>query len=55
MAAVERKRDELGDDDAVVEYFVDETAMGELWNEAMARPVAAVDVRGVLRYLDRSG
>lgn len=51
VAAVERKRTEL-DDEAVVEHFVETTEMGDVWGEAMARPVAAVDVRGVLHYLD---
>ncbi|HET7324841.1 MAG TPA: MBL fold metallo-hydrolase [Halococcus sp.] len=52
VETVETKREEL-EDDAVIEYFVNETEMGEVWDEAMANPVAAVDVRGVLHYLDQ--
>lgn len=53
VKTVETKREELDSDDAVVEYFVNETEMGDVWGEAMAKPVAAVDVRGVLHYLDQ--
>jgi glyoxylase-like metal-dependent hydrolase (beta-lactamase superfamily II) len=49
---VEERRGRLGDDEAVVERFVEETDLVGPWNEDRARAVAAMDVRGVLRYLD---
>lgn len=52
VRTVETKREEL-DDDAVIEHFVNETEMADIWGKAMAKPVAAVDVRGVLHYLDQ--
>jgi glyoxylase-like metal-dependent hydrolase (beta-lactamase superfamily II) len=52
VARVEEKRNEFAADESVIEYFVAETEMGEIWGEAMAQPVMAVNVRGVLDYLD---
>ena len=49
--AVEAKREELGDDSTTVEHFVETTGMGDVWGDAMAGPVAAVDARGALHYL----
>ncbi len=55
VASVEAIREELGDDEAVLEHFVSETTMGRVWDERLARGVAAVDTRGVLHYLDERG
>lgn len=55
VETVESTRTELGSDEAVVEHFVETTEMGEIWGDAMARPVAAVDARGVLHYLTERG
>jgi glyoxylase-like metal-dependent hydrolase (beta-lactamase superfamily II) len=52
VEAVETKRPELGDDEGFVEHFVSTTPTVDAWGEAMPRPVTAVDVRGVLDYLD---
>jgi len=52
VATVERARQELGDDDAVVEHFVDATDMDDVWGERKAAAETAMNVRGVLRYLD---
>ena len=52
VEAVAEKRDELGDDDAVVEHFVEEQEMTDVWGERKAEAEAALNVRGVLRYLD---
>ena len=52
VRSVERARAELGDDAAVVDHFVEETTMDRVWDERLARGVAAVDARGVLDYLD---
>jgi len=54
---VEECRERLGDDDAVVERFVEETDpdLAAAWTEDRARSVTAMDVRGILRYLDTRG
>ncbi|WP_435319625.1 MBL fold metallo-hydrolase [Haloarchaeobius sp. TZWSO28] len=52
VATVEEMREELADDEAVVEYFVEDTEMTEVWGERKARGETAMNVRGVLRYLD---
>ncbi|WP_439027654.1 MBL fold metallo-hydrolase [Haloarchaeobius sp. DT45] len=52
VATVGEVREELEDDDAVVEYFVENTEMGEVWGERKARAEAAMNARGVLRYLN---
>lgn len=50
--AVETKRAELEDDEAVIEHFEDETEMAEVWGERKARAEERLNVRGVLAYLD---
>lgn len=52
VETVEQARAELPDDQAVIEQFVETTPTVDAWGEGMARPVASVDVRGVLAYLD---
>ncbi|WP_135821475.1 MBL fold metallo-hydrolase [Halostella litorea] len=53
VGAVERKRAELDDDGAVVDHFVEHTSMDRVWGERKARGETAMNVRGVLAYLDR--
>ncbi|MFC4987835.1 MBL fold metallo-hydrolase [Saliphagus infecundisoli] len=53
VRAVEEKRAELGDDEAVIDHFAEATEMGEVWGERKARAEAAMNVRGVLASLDR--
>jgi glyoxylase-like metal-dependent hydrolase (beta-lactamase superfamily II) len=53
VEAVAEKRVELDDDEAVVEHFVRTTTMDEVWGERKARTETAMNVRGVLTYLDR--
>ncbi|RQG96432.1 MBL fold metallo-hydrolase [Natrarchaeobius chitinivorans] len=48
---VEETRAEL-DDEAVVEHFASSTDLGDVWNERKARAEAAMNVKGVLGYLD---
>jgi glyoxylase-like metal-dependent hydrolase (beta-lactamase superfamily II) len=48
-----KRAEEDGDDEAVIDFFAAATDLGEVWGEAMARPIAAVNVRGVLAYLDQ--
>ncbi|WP_254538208.1 MBL fold metallo-hydrolase [Halomarina litorea] len=52
---VDAARAELGDDEAVVDHFVERTEMDAVWDERLARGVAAVDARGALDYLDGRG
>lgn len=54
VQAVAAARDELEDDDAVVEHFAGETAAGEVWGAEKGRGETAMNVRGVLQYLDRT-
>lgn len=49
---VEAKRAELEDDEAVVEYFIEQVETPTVWHEEHARGEAAINVRGVLGYLD---
>ncbi len=52
VEAVEAKREELGDDEAVIEYFADHPQMGDVWGERKAREERKMNTRGVLGYLD---
>jgi glyoxylase-like metal-dependent hydrolase (beta-lactamase superfamily II) len=49
---IAEKREELNDDDAVVEYFADRARTVEVWGEAHAREEERMNARGVLHYLD---
>ncbi|MFB6221938.1 MAG: MBL fold metallo-hydrolase [Halolamina sp.] len=56
VQAVRQKREELGDDEAVIEHFVshaDEMTGAETWGERKAKAEARLNTRGVLAYLDR--
>jgi len=53
VGAVERTREELPDDEAVVDHFVERTSMDRVWGERKASGETAMNVRGVLAYLDR--
>ena len=52
VEAIREKRDELGDDDLVVEHFEAASRHAEFWNPERARANASLNVRGVLTYLD---
>ncbi|ADQ66118.1 zn-dependent hydrolase, glyoxylase [Halogeometricum borinquense DSM 11551] len=52
VEAVRQKREELGDDDAVIEHFAEHTQMTDLWGERKASEEEKLNVRGVLGYLD---
>ena len=52
VEAVARKRTELSDDTAVVEHFVEATDIGEVWGDSKGEGEVAMNVRGVLHYLD---
>jgi glyoxylase-like metal-dependent hydrolase (beta-lactamase superfamily II) len=51
VESVQETRERLGDDEAVVESFVADTEMGEVWGERKATAETAMNVRGVLSYL----
>ena len=53
VEAIEEKRAELGDDDAVIEHFVETVETPEIWGERKASAEVAMNVRGVLVALDR--
>ncbi len=53
VTAVREKRAELGDDDAVIQHFVDTVETPAVWGEHKAREEIALNVRGVLVMLDR--
>jgi hypothetical protein len=52
VADVEAAREELGDDEAVVEHFQRESEMAAAWSEEKAAAEAGLNTRGVLGYLD---
>ncbi|RXK47348.1 MBL fold metallo-hydrolase [Halorientalis pallida] len=52
VGAVEEKRAELGDDDAVIESFGEHTSMTDAWSERKAAAEERMNTRGVLTYLD---
>jgi glyoxylase-like metal-dependent hydrolase (beta-lactamase superfamily II) len=53
VEAIAEKRVELDDDEAVIQHFVEATTMADVWGERKARAETAMNVRGVLTYLDR--
>lgn len=52
VEAVAEKRRELESDESVIEHFVEESDIDELWGAKKADPEIAMNVRGVLYYLD---
>lgn len=52
VESVAEKRTELGDDEAVIEYFVNQVETTDTWREAHARGEERMNVEGVLHYLD---
>ncbi|RDI72129.1 MBL fold metallo-hydrolase [Halopelagius longus] len=52
VEAVRQKREELGDDEAVVDHFAEHTRMVNVWGETKARAEERLNARGVLGYLD---
>ena len=53
VEAIERKRRELEDDNAVVDHFASRNGVTHRWHETQAYEGTAMNVRGVLHYLDR--
>ena len=51
--AIERKRAELGEPEAVIDHLVAESDLASAWDDEAVRPEITMNVRGVLRYLDR--
>ena len=52
VEAVRAKREELKDDDAVVEHFETASRDADYWNPERSRANASLNTRGVLAYLD---
>ncbi|MFD1571187.1 MBL fold metallo-hydrolase [Halorubrum laminariae] len=52
VEAVRAKREELGDDDTVVDHFEAASRDIDYWNPERARANASLNTRGVLAYLD---
>ncbi len=52
VESIAAKRRDLADDEAVVEHFVAESDVDEVWGADKAAGEVAMNVRGVLRYLD---
>ncbi|MWV38792.1 MBL fold metallo-hydrolase [Natrialba sp. INN-245] len=52
VADVAAAREELEDDEAVIEHVVASTDLEDVWNERKASAEAAMNARGVLGYLD---
>ncbi len=52
VESVREAREELGDDEAVVEHFVERAELGDVWGEEQARIEARMNTQGVLAYLD---
>jgi glyoxylase-like metal-dependent hydrolase (beta-lactamase superfamily II) len=53
VADVERVHDDLGEEAAVIDHFVAESDLAAVWGETKTRYETALNVRGVLRSLDR--
>ena len=53
VEAVRRKRAELGDDDAVIEFFADNADLADVWSPRKARAEERLNASGVLVALDR--
>ena len=49
--AVDEQVDALGDEDAVIEHFVETNEMEDTWGSLKARAETGMNVRGVLHYL----
>ncbi|MFB6091348.1 MAG: MBL fold metallo-hydrolase [Halobellus sp.] len=53
IEAVRQKREELGDDEAVIEYFGDNSDLEDVWGERKAAAEERLNARGALVALDR--
>jgi len=52
VEAVRAKREELGDDEAVIRHFEEHTGMADVWGEEKATAEERLNAKGVLGYLD---
>ncbi|MFH5799665.1 MBL fold metallo-hydrolase [Haladaptatus sp. CMAA 1911] len=52
VAAVDAQRAARDDDEEIIEHFVEEQDMDDVWGERKARAEAVLNTRGVLHYLD---
>jgi len=54
VEAVRQQRQQLGDDDQVMQHFVDHTELTEIWGDEKGREETKLNVRGALAFLDRT-
>ncbi|WP_158855644.1 MBL fold metallo-hydrolase [Halorhabdus sp. CUG00001] len=54
VQSVTTAREKLGDDESVIEHFASETEATEIWGDEKGRGETAMNVRGVLQYLDET-
>ncbi len=52
VEAVRQRRDELADDEAVIDHFVNTSDLDRIWNAERRAADARLNTRGVLAYLD---
>jgi glyoxylase-like metal-dependent hydrolase (beta-lactamase superfamily II) len=56
VESVAEKRSELGDDEAVIDYFIETSDVTDVWDDPKGTEEIILNTRGVLHYLDnRSG
>ncbi|MEF8779519.1 MAG: MBL fold metallo-hydrolase [Haloferacaceae archaeon] len=55
VEAVRQRREELEEDDAVIEHFVDHARIVDVWGEEKSRAETRLNTRGILAYLDYIG
>lgn len=55
VEAVKQKRTQLSNDGAVIEYFVDNARIVDVWGEEKSRAEARLNARGAIAYLDDVG
>jgi len=53
VEAIRQRRASLDSDAAVIQHFVDHTELTEIWGDEKGREETKLNVRGVLRFLDR--
>jgi glyoxylase-like metal-dependent hydrolase (beta-lactamase superfamily II) len=52
VEAVRQRRDELADDEAVIQHFAAHTELTEIWGDEKGREEAKLNARGALAFLD---
>jgi len=55
VATVTDARERLDDDEAVIEHLIEQSELADIWGPRRAAANTALNVRGVLHYLDKRG